>query len=196
MLRSLFELTQDGPWETYGKHTQFYITRIADVPHLVFQGSADPKLDGAMDWKYNLSAWIKPYKRMNKVWFAHHGFVTVWKAIEDHLKERLQGETKLVIAGYSHGAALTTLAHEYFTFNGVDTMSYAFAGPRVLWFPPKEIDERFDKYTLIRNTGDLVTHAAPAFTGYKHVGNSKTIGYSDQNLSVKWHYPNEYRRWL
>lgn len=129
--------------------------------------------NGATDWKNNLDFPAKPYRDMGDKWYAHRGFLRVWKVIEPHLAEVIMTpDIKFIeICGYSHGAAIALLCHEYCKYHrpDIDVCGYGFGGPRVIWgFPNKRVKERFKGFTVIRNKKDLVTHLPPAIFGYRH----------------------------
>ena len=43
--------------------------------------------NGLTDWKNNFDFPAKPYRDMQDKWYAHRGFLRVWKAIEPHLRD-------------------------------------------------------------------------------------------------------------
>jgi hypothetical protein len=88
----------------------------------------------------------------------------------------LLGGKKLVILGYSHGAALAILAHEYFQFNGYNPSTYAFGCPRVLWMPSKTIRSRFYDVEIFNRIGDLVGHVPPMIFGFDHIAEVRKMG--------------------
>jgi len=170
--------------KTAGKNTQYEITETDDTVYLAIQGSCD--LD---DWKFNFSFWLrpsmavwkKPYRYMRTLWFAHWGFVTAWKLAREQIMAELEpvirgSGKRLVILGYSHGAALAVVAHEDFKFNGYEPKTHAFGCPRVLWMPSKKIRERFEGVTLYQSRGDLVTHVPFVIMGFRHVGKVLKFG--------------------
>jgi hypothetical protein len=178
----LFKKACDSGAKTAGKNTQYTISSDATNIYLAIQGSCD-----ADDWKFNFSFWLKPifslwkkpYKRMNTLWFAHWGFATAWKLAKDQIVADVIAvleNKQLVILGYSHGAALATMAHEYFQFNGYNPTSYVFGCPRVLWLPSKTIRSRFLDLTMINRRGDLVAHVPPVLFGYRHIAKPELVG--------------------
>lgn len=139
--------------------------------------------NGATDWKNNFDFPAKAYRNMPDRWYAHRGFVKVWKVIEDKLAPVISDRRikKIVIAGYSHGAALALLCHEYCMFNRPDITSdicgYGFGCPKVVFgFLKKSVKERFRGFYVIRNKKDIVTHVPPVFLFFRHVGRVITIG--------------------
>lgn len=134
--------------------------------------------NGLIDWKNNFDFPAKPYRDMGIKWKAHKGFVKVWKEIEPYLEEVINNPKVryVVISGYSHGAAIAALAHEYVWFHRPDLRddmtTYAFEPPRVFWGwrIPKELKERWRNYKVYRNGQDIVTHVPPTCFGYRHVG--------------------------
>ncbi len=173
-LLELYEKTLKKPWITVGNDTQYKLIGDDNILCLCFQGS-----NSDIDWKYNFRFWIKPYKNLVSTWYAHAGFVTAWKLAKDKIVEDVEanlGNKKLIIMGYSHGASLSILAHEYFWFHNLNPLTFAFAPARVIWLPFKSLKKRFKDLYVIRNKGDIVTHSPPNLFGYFHVGTIKTYG--------------------
>lgn len=150
--------------------------------------------DGYEDWKNNLDFPIKAYKRMGKtVWYAHRGFLKVWKSVESHIAEYvLDLDVKRVtVAGYSHGGALAVLCHEYVYFNRPDLRyslkGYGFGAPRVIYNPDGEVKKRWENFTVVRNPDDAVTYLPPAFLGYKHMGKMLDISEKGSYSAIDAH---------
>lgn len=169
----------------------FAIQRNEDTLFIYLEWS-----DGAEDWINNLDFPARPYKRGKTVWFAHRGFMKVWKAIEPHLTDAIMDKTvkKIVIVGFSHGAALAVLCHEYAWYNRPDIrdsiIGYGYGCPRVFWgIKTKELKKRWEKFTVIRNIDDIVTHVPPAIFGFSHVGSMVKIGKKGKYSSIDAHRP-------
>jgi hypothetical protein len=167
----------DSGERTAGNQTQYRITVENDTVYLALQGSVQKQ-----DWLYNFQFAAVPYHNMKTRWLVHQGFNTAWKLARDQIGAEVTAvynahkAHKVVCLGYSHGAALCVLAHEYFTFNGYHTESYGFGCPKVLWLPNKEVRGRFDNLFLYQNRGDIVAMAPPSIFGYAHVGHVHQIG--------------------
>lgn len=151
--------------------------------------------NGLTDWKNNFDFPAKPYRDMQDKWYAHRGFLRVWKAIEPHLKDAIMDKriTHIQIFGYSHGAAIALLCHEYCRFHRPDAYvrGFGFGSPRVIWgFPSKRVRDRFKGFTVIRNEGDIVTHLPPAVFGFRHC---KVVTIGDGSYGViDAHRPESY----
>ena len=137
---------------------------------------------GGEDWRNNLDFPAHAYERMGKtVWYAHRGFLKVWKSVEEHIADFVfdPNVDSITVAGYSHGGALAVLCHEYIYFNRPDLrdrlLGYGFGAPRVIWKPSDGIAERWANFTVVRNPDDAVTHLPPAVLGYRHMGNMLDI---------------------
>lgn len=174
-LRQMFRLCLSV--EQYYYHVDnagdYYTMRNGDTLYLLLQWT-----DGVEDWKNNFDFAARPYKDMGTKWKAHRGFVRVWKSIEPHVSESIMDpEVKMiVVVGYSHGAALAILAHEYIWFNRPDIrdrcITFAFEAPRVFKGRlPKELKERWTNCYTTRVGNDIVTHVPPRVFGFRHVGN-------------------------
>jgi hypothetical protein len=183
---------QFGKFENIGDSLSFRILVTADAVVLAFQGSYEKR-----DWINNFYFIAKPYRKMPKLWFCHSGFARAWDSGKDYITERVKnyilenGNKKFIITGYSHGAAIATLAHEWFVFNGFHPKTVVFGCPRVLWMPAKWMEERFVGYTSIGTRGDIVTHVPPALFGFRHIFKVQRIG-EQKMISHLPHYPDNY----
>ena len=180
------------PYLHVGKDINYAFLKENGVLYLFFEAS-----NGIADWKRNFDFPAKPYKRMGKtVWFAHSGFMQAWKALEPHLAplihdRRLQN---IVITGYSHGAAIAVLCHEYVWYARADMRdrleSYGFGCPRVFWgILTPTLAKRWERFAVVRNLDDLVTHLPPAVLGYRHVGKMITVGVRGKYSMIDAHRP-------
>lgn len=179
----------------------FSIQRCGDALYLFFE-----KSNGATDWRNNLDFPAKPYREMKDLWFVHRGFLRVFKSIEPHIAPIVsdQNVKGIVICGYSHGAALALLAHEYCVFHRPDIakeiVGFGFGCPRVVWGKLNErLKVRFEQFTVIRNDTDLVTHLPPKLFGFRHVGKMIYIGEGRGYGFIDSHRPENYlselKRW-
>ena len=172
-----------------------YATRITNnTLYIYFQDS-----EGALDWKNNLDFPVRCYKGL----FVHRGFLRVWQSAEELLREQIldNGVGKIVISGYSHGAALALLCHEYVWCHRPDlrdTMEgYGFGCPRVIWGRKRAIhNKKWARFNVIKNIDDIITHLPPAFLGYFHVGNMIKIGKRGNYSTVDAHRPESYMKEL
>ncbi|MBQ8320157.1 MAG: hypothetical protein IJX81_04685 [Clostridia bacterium] len=191
-LYRLFSTCLYIPYEKVGVSANYKTVKKEGVLYLFFEDS-----DGKTDWKNNLDFPAKAYKRMGKtVWFAHRGFLKVWKELEPFIAPAVldKSVSRVVIAGYSHGAALALLCHEYVWYHRPDLKNalegYGFGCPRVLWgILSPAVRKRWEKFTVIRNLDDFVTHLPPAFLGYSHVGSLLKIGKKGKYAPIEAHYP-------
>ncbi len=153
--------------------------------------------NGLTDWKNNFYFPAAPYRFMPKQWYCHRGFLKVWKSIEPYIANTIMNPdiSSVVIAGYSHGAALAVLCHEYVWFNRSDLHKnlhgYGFGCPRVVWgkkFPA----ERWNNFNLIINIDDVIYDVPPKIFGYHHVGNLISIGEHGKYNKIDAHRPQSY----
>lgn len=166
--------------------------REGDTLKILFECS-----DGEEDWRNNfrfLAIPWKPYSGMEKAWYCHRGFLKVWKSIKPYIENEVKNpEVKRIeIVGYSHGAAIALLCHEYCVYNrpDVEVEGVGFGCPRVFWGKiPDVLKERLKNFKAVRNGNDIVTHVPPAVFGYHHVSELVKIG---QTNPVKDHYGSEY----
>ena len=137
------------------------------------------------------------------IWFAHRGFLDTWKEIEPVLADKIADRTvkRLAITGYSHGAALAMLCHEYVWYNRPDLREmldgYGFGSPRVFWgIKNAELSRRWERFHVIRNIDDIVTHLPPAALGYRHVGTMLKLGSRGKYSPIDAHRPENILREL
>lgn len=192
-LSNLFTKIQQVKYTHLEETASFAYERTRGVLYIYFEES-----NGATDWKNNLDFPAKPYRRMEHKWYAHRGFLKVWKVIEPHLQAQICDPSvkHIIIGGYSHGAAIALLCHEYCKYNRPDVKveGYGFGAPRVLWgFMRKAVKKRFEGFTVIRNGHDIVTHVPPALFGYRHVGTMIKVGRRKGYNSVASHFAHNYQ---
>jgi predicted lipase len=189
-LYELFLKTLNAPYLKVGESTNYAFIKENDTLNIYFEDSK-----GKEDWKNNLDFPVKAYNVDNKItWHAHRGFLKVFKEIEKILPYYIEDKSikSVIISGYSHGAAIAVLCHEYVWYNRPDLrnslQSYGFGCPRVLWgSKTKEIIKRWESFTVIRNIDDIVTHLPPKILGYFHVGNLIEIGKRGKYSSIDAH---------
>ena len=194
-LLELFNLVRSVPYIQLEENTASYFVRCdGDTLYLLFEPS-----NGKTDWKNNFDFPAKPYREMKDLWFVHRGFLRVWKTIEPHIAALVADKhiRRIVVAGYSHGAAIALLCHEYCVFHRPDIApfieGYGFGCPRVVWgLLKKSLKVRFKNFTVVRNHTDLVTHVPPWIFGFHHVGKFLRIGKKMKVGMVKSHYPENY----
>lgn len=193
-ITKLYEKTLRATYTHLEEQTASYCTeREGETLYIFFEWS-----NGKTDWLNNFDFPAKPYRDMQNKWFAHRGFLRVWKVIEPHLQAEIcdLSVNRIVISGYSHGAAIAALCHEYCKFNRPDAniTGYGFGAPRVVWgFLRKAVKKRFEGFTVIRNAGDIVTKVPPCIFGFRHIGNMLQIGRDKGYNPVEAHYPSAYR---
>lgn len=190
-LSQLFSVCLHIPYRRVGLSADYAVRREGDTLYIFFQDS-----EGKHDWKINLDFPAKPYRPMDKPkWFAHRGFARTWKEIEPFLAEDIADESvrAIVIAGYSHGGALAMLCHEYAWYHRPDLRErlsgYGFGAPRVFWGRrTAALKKRWERFTIVRNFDDVVTHLPPAVWGYAHMGTLLKIGKKGNYSAVEAHF--------
>ena len=191
-VKHIFQKCLDAKYIHVENAGDYAIERDGSRLYIYFECS-----NGKTDWKNNFDFPAKPYKRMGKTsWFAHRGFLKVWKSIEPHIEKYIKDETvySIYTVGYSHGAALAVLCHEYIWYNRPDIRDYiegyGFGCPRVFWgIKTSKIKERWNRFVVIRNIDDIVTHVPPSMFGFSHVGNIVEIGQKGLYTPIDAHRP-------
>lgn len=153
--------------------------------------------NGAADWRKNFNFPAVPYRDMPDRWYCHRGFLRAWKSVEEVLREQIMSPEihTIRIAGYSHGAALALLCHEYCCYHRPEciVLGYGFGCPRVIWGRlPRVVKDRLRGFLVIRNKGDIVTHLPPAFLGYRHSSTVLKIGGHEHYGMIDAHRPESY----
>lgn len=171
----------------------FAAVRDGDLLYLFFE-----KSNGAVDWINNLSYRAVPRGREGDKWFCHEGFLRVFEAVLPYFKDLIFNPSvrKIVTVGYSHGAALALLCHEYIWFSRSDIIGesrgYGFGCPRVIFGTVPREGERWNNFLVIRNIDDIVTHLPPRAFGYRHVGRLLEIGRSGKYSGSDAHRDENY----
>jgi len=155
--------------------------------------------NGVRDWLNNLSFAASPYREMDPEWRCHAGFLKVWRALRPILSPLILDPAVRAICtvGYSHGAAIALLCHEYAWYHRPDLRDrlcgFGFGCPRVLYgCPAPEIAERWRFFWRICNEGDLVTQLPPRVLGFCHVGETIRIGIDGKYSPIDAHRPESY----
>ena len=176
----------------------YAIQKDKDTVYILFECS-----DGKEDWISNFDFPKTPYKRMNEKWFAHRGFLRVWRAMKDAIECEISNILcnspeieNIICVGYSHGGALSLLATEDMMFHHgalYNVFGFGFGAPRVIWGNiPKHLKERLSHFYIVRNIPDIVTHVPPKSFGFRNCGNLVRVGQLFKYNPVKAHYPNSY----
>ena len=161
------------------------------------------KSNGIVDWINNADLFSVPYREMNPPWQCHGGFLRVWKSVKPLIEPYVLNPSvqEITVVGYSHGAALSVLCHEFIYYRRRDLRDrlkgFGFGCPRVLYgCVPPDVALRWERFYVIRNLDDLVTHLPPRTLGYCHVGNLVEIGEAGLYSAIDAHRPESYRTQL
>ena len=185
-------------YTSVGNDSDYAFQRDGDTLYLLFESSVE-----VSDWRYNFDFPATPYSDMGIPWKCHRGFLAAWKSIKPYIEEYVLDQTvkRIVVVGYSHGAAIATLAHEYVWFNRPDLREdnlegYGFGCPRCYWGLMKpELKERWKNFHPIRNENDIVTHVPPMLFGFQHVNDLIKV-YSGEKSVIMAHLFEEYEKGL
>lgn len=198
MLYGLFLRCLNIPYASVEDSGDYALERLGDHLFVYLESS-----DGAEDWRNNLDFASVPYKNMEGSWRAHGGFVRVWRSIEPYIAGEILSERykRITVVGYSHGAALAVLCHEYAWYHRPDIrgkiFGYGFGCPRVIKVGQREETRRiWRNFAVVRNIDDTVTHLPPKIFGYTHVGQMIEIGKRGKYSGIDAHRPESYLREL
>ena len=200
-LKALFNKCLNANYKHVENGGDYALKREGDLLYILFECS-----NGKLDWKNNFDFPIKPYKDMGIKWYCHRGFLRVWKSIKPYLENVVKDPTikKIIIIGYSHGAAIASLCHEYVWFNRPDLREdglegFGFGCPKVYFgFMNKHLKERWKHFHPIKNCSDIVTMAPPIIFGFIHVNKVyklKNKVLKNRHGNIKYeesHYPDNY----
>ncbi len=178
-LSSLFSDCLSRTYTTVGDGVDYAVEQRGSTLYLWFEESS-----GLSDWQKNLNFPARAYRPEtgDEVWLVHRGFHEAWTAIEDTVAEATarEGVASVVTVGYSHGAALALLCHEYIWYHRLalrpHLLGFGFGCPRVLWGRVSDaLLRRWQGFTRVSVAGDPVTHLPPSLLGYRHVGKSLVL---------------------
>lgn len=202
-MKDLFTRCLRASYKNTAHSGNYSIEVDGDTIYLLFQWSK-----GFWDWFHNFLFPAKPYKRMIDIWFCHRGFLKVWKAMRDEVEAEvkkilLENQTyhaipikNIVCVGYSHGGALSLFATEdmeYLYGDSLNVTGYGFGAPRVVWgFLPKAVKNRLQRFKVVRNIPDIVTHVPPCLFGFRHVHSVVKVGAKGKYSPIKAHYASAY----
>ena len=192
VLLKLFKVCLDCKYEQVENGGSFAVIRNGGLVYIFFE-----KSNGLEDWQNNFGYHSVRYPRLEERWFCHEGFLRVWESILPYIREVIDEANEGVISvGYSHGAALALLCHEYVWYKRPEIRSNSFGVgfgcPRVIWGRVPREKERWRSFFVVRNLDDLVTHLPPALFGYRHVGNIVEIGNENNYSMIDAHRSENY----
>ena len=209
-LAKLFYTCNNLKYINVGKGVDYKFVTEKNHLYIYFQCSFE-----GIDWFRNFFFLAKKkqlYKNMDIGFKVHGGFYTAWKEVEYIILDKITEKTKekkefkwkeITIVGYSHGAALAGICHEFVWFHRYDLVKnnklwgFGFECPRFYagTHLNKYLKERWENFIIIRTNNDLVTHLPPKIFGFSHVSKPLTLK-GDCSLidnilpkSIKSHYP-------
>lgn len=191
-LSELFERCLSVPYVHLSEGADYAMERDGSTLYLYLEHSR-----GEEDWKNNLDFPARPYKRGDgSMGLAHGGFLRVWRGVERAVSSAVSDPAVqgIVIVGYSHGAALAVLCHEFVWFSRPDLreriFGVGFGAPRVIWgLADEETLSQWDRFWVIRNPDDAVTHLPPSAMGYTHVGHMLELSEVGSYSPIDAHRP-------
>ncbi len=196
-LSDLFVRCLYAKYFTVERGGSFALEREGERLYIYFE-----KSHGAEDWQNNFDFFVSQHGRECprdcEVWYAHGGFLRVWQSVLPYIEGVLLDLDirEIVTVGYSHGAALALLCHEYIWFNRPDIRGsiygYGFGCPRVIWGRVPRERERWGSFYRIKNYDDVVTHLPPSALGFRHVGRQITVGGAGLYSRVDAHREENY----
>ena len=194
-LAELFERCLSKDYQTTEVGGSWAHDRVGDALYLWFE-----KSHGVRDWLNNLDVAAVPYRDMDPVWQCHAGFLRVWKSIRPHVEPLILDPSvrRICTVGYSHGAAIAVLCHEYAVYHRPELadaiIGIGYGCPRVLLgCATPSLARRWESFFAVRNRDDLVTHLPPTTLGFCHVGNLVEIGEDGLYSPIDAHRPEAYR---
>lgn len=182
------------------KHELNYVIEMhSNKICLLFQES-----DGKKDWKDNLNffpIYTKVYKEQESPLKVHRGFVKEYKSGNDTIMSEIFEwisrfpNKNILIAGWSNGAAMTTLACEDLFFRyGRKSEVVTFGSPKVC-FDKKSASYIYSCCSSFReycHENDIVTKLPPIG---EHV-NKISLGKTTFGIVNPWKYHTKYDEWI
>lgn len=194
-LLQLYQKCLKAEYVEVEKGASYALERWGGTLYILFEWS-----HGTADWLHNLDFPATTYDHMGVTWFCHRGFLSVWKAVKSYIYKGIKEVSvkKIIVVGYSHGAALAALCHEFVWYHRPDLRNrlegYGFGAPRVYWgfWVRSALKARWENFFVVRNQNDIVTHAPPVLLGFRHVGTVITIGKKGTYGRFDAHRPENY----
>ena len=195
-LLDLFERCLYAPYVSLDNDADVALEQEGNELYIFLESS-----DGREDWRNNFDFPAKAYKRQGRtVFFAHRGFLKVWRTVEEYVSFAVSeyDVEGITTVGFSHGGALAVLCHEYVWYHRPDLRErikgYGFGCPRVIWgAPAADVLARWERFTVVRNLDDAITHLPPKALGYTHVGRMLEIGERGKYSGIDAHRPENIR---
>jgi hypothetical protein len=191
-IKQLFNDSIKGPWVSSDKNdVQFKVLREGRVLYIYFQGTVTKR-----DWIQNFKFWIKKYNNE----YIHSGFLENYLIVKKNIHyiiEHLGYEIdKIIISGYSQGAALSVLCYEDLMKTYFNVYCYTFGSPRIYWLANKTFKNRFNNVFNYQIFGDIITKLPLWIFGFRHVGNIVKLGKRKIIALPKYHYIDYYNKCL
>ena len=198
-LSELFHMcAYDVEYKQVGDSVNYAFVEEGTTLYIYFQGS-----NSITDWVRNFLFPAKPYHDMKIPYRVHRGFLAAWKEVEDIIINKICEDDDngfkwkhIVVVGYSHGGALAGFCHECVWFWRPDLREsglegYGFEAPRFYagFRVKKELRERWEHFTIIRDNNDIVTHCPPTIFGFCHVGKILKVKGDIKLGPDKWYIP-------
>ena len=191
----LFRAWLDADYYTVEDSGSFSLVRDGERLYVFFE-----KSEGREDWQNNFdfASETERYGRGGDNIYVHRGFLRGWKSILPYIRGALLDLSirEIVSVGYSHGAALALLCHEYVWFERPDLrgriFGFGFGCPRVIYGRTPRERERWADFYVIRNYDDIVTHLPPRALGYRHVGQMIVVGKAGRYSRIDAHRAENY----
>ena len=113
-LSAIFRRCLFVPYREVEEGASFALARTGNALTVYLECS-----NGVLDWKNNIDfPAVARLRNGARVFLCHRGFLRVFSALLPHIADALADPTlrEIRTVGYSHGAALAVLLHEYVSF--------------------------------------------------------------------------------
>ena len=197
-LYTLFERCLTIKYINVEGHISYNWEREDSTLYIYFQHS-----QGAQDWASNFNFPHRAYKAGGEEHFAHRGYLEAWECVLPYLEPKILDKSlsSIIVVGYSHGAGIGTLCHEYIWHKRSDIRKscygFGFGSPRVMWGKECTLcNEIWKNYLVIKNIDDIVTDLPPSWLGFWHVGTTLEIGKAGKYSRIDAHKPENILREL
>lgn len=185
------ECAYEIQYETTGFDVNYAFKTSGNTLYIYFQGSSS-----WIDWFRNFFFAKKIYKKYK----VHRGFYNAYSEVRNIILDKVyqiyKQDLKVVVVGYSHGSAVSQIAHEdlVYHFPNLDIKTYAFESPRAFKVRKKYRDV-WKNMVVIEDNWDIVCHLPPKLFGFSDLGKRLKIK-GDISLvknclpkCIKSHYP-------
>lgn len=193
----LFDLiTAEQYLHVGAREVSYRIRRVGRrTVHILYQWSC-----GVEDWLTNFDLCPCRARFGEASCLVHRGFYHAYCTVRERILSALcdRAISRIIIGGYSHGAALAALTAAdtdgLCRDRRIESVAVGFGSPRVLWGVGGA--SLFSRVAVLRCGTDIVTHLPPSPLGYRHAGHLTVLSEPKRHTPWDAHREESYRATL